>query len=200
MAVWKGRATWLDNSWSLYMRMIITFWVFGLSYVLIGGQADRPRDSASPSVVVKRPIIDMHLHALTFEEFGPSAKGTRPPNPITGKPPEAKTSADLLRLTLEAMDRYNIKLGMLSGRLEAVYAWKAKASDRFLASVAIVLVYLLLLGRVNFFLASVGLILVFGTVFRGGRFLDGLRPAIIAAFVVVIFSYVIMKVFGIVFP
>jgi hypothetical protein len=46
----------------------------------------------------------------------------------------------------------------------------------------------------------VGLILIFGTVFREGKFLDGLRPAIIAALVVVIFSYTIMKVFGIVFP
>jgi uncharacterized protein len=82
--------------------------------------------------VVKRPIIDMHLHASTFEQFG--TNGTRPPHPTTGKPPEAKTNADILWLTLEAMDRYNIKLGVLSGRLETVYAWKAKAPDRFLAS------------------------------------------------------------------
>jgi hypothetical protein len=71
---------------------------------------------------------------------------------------------------------------------------------RFLASVAIVVVYLLLLGRVPFMLASVGLILVFGTAFREGRFLDGLRPAVIAAVIVVGFSYTIMKIFGIVFP
>jgi hypothetical protein len=71
---------------------------------------------------------------------------------------------------------------------------------RFLASVGIILSYLLLLGRVHFLLASVGLILVFGTVFREGRFLDGLRPAIIAALVVVGFSYTIMKIFGIIFP
>jgi hypothetical protein len=80
---------------------------------------------------------------------------------------------------------------------EGLRSW---GMGRFLASVAIVLVYLLLLGRVPFMLASVGLILVFGTVFREGRFLDGLRPASIAALVVVIFSYTIMKVFGIVFP
>jgi hypothetical protein len=71
---------------------------------------------------------------------------------------------------------------------------------RFLASVAIILGYLLLLGRVPFLLASVGLILLFGTVFREGRFLEGLRPALIASLVVVIFSYTIMKVFGIIFP
>jgi hypothetical protein len=87
---------------------------------------------------------------------------------------------------------------------QAPLNWKEEfrrwGMGRFLAAVAIVLVYLLLLGRVNFFLASVGLILVFGTVFREGRLLEGLRPAIIAALVVVIFSYVIMRVFGIIFP
>ena len=71
---------------------------------------------------------------------------------------------------------------------------------KFLAAVAIVVVYLFLLGRVPFMAASVALIVTFGTVFRKGRFLDALRPAIIASLVVVVFSYVIMKVFGIVFP
>ena len=91
----------------------------------------QPARSGIGLTVIKSaaPVIPVRVFG-TFEAYG------RPPNPITGKPPEAKTSADLLRLTLEAMDRYNIKLGMLSGRLEAVYAWKAKAPDRFLASVA----------------------------------------------------------------
>jgi hypothetical protein len=80
---------------------------------------------------------------------------------------------------------------------EGLRSW---GMGRFLASVGIILSYLLLLGRVHFLLASVGLILVFGTVFREGRFLDGLRPAIIAALVVVGFSYTIMKIFGIIFP
>jgi hypothetical protein len=71
---------------------------------------------------------------------------------------------------------------------------------RFLASVGIILIYLLLLGRIPFMAASVGLILIFGTVFREGRLWDGLRPAIIAALVVVGFSYTIMKIFGIIFP
>jgi hypothetical protein len=71
---------------------------------------------------------------------------------------------------------------------------------RFLAALAIILVYLLLLGRVPFLLASVGLILVLGTTFREGPFLSALRPAIIAAVIIVLFSYVFMKVFGIVYP
>jgi hypothetical protein len=71
---------------------------------------------------------------------------------------------------------------------------------RFLVAVGIIGVYLLLLGRVPFLLASSALILVFGTVFREGNFLGGLRPSLIAAAIVVGFSMLIMKVFGIVFP
>src|SRR5512146_2498691 len=111
-------------------RMVRTFWTIGFSCLLIACGSDRPHDGARDGAAAKRPIIDMHMHAFTFEVW---SQGTRPPHPTTGKPPEAKTSADILRLTLEAMDRYNIKIGVLSGRLETVYAWKAKAPDRFLA-------------------------------------------------------------------
>jgi len=71
---------------------------------------------------------------------------------------------------------------------------------RFLAAAAIILVYILLLGKVPFLVASVCLILILGTVFREGRFLDALRPSIIAALVVVVVALVISKVFGIMFP
>jgi hypothetical protein len=71
---------------------------------------------------------------------------------------------------------------------------------RFLAAVGTIGLYLILLGRVPFLLASAALILVFGTVFRQGRALSGLRPAIIAAGIIVVFSYAIMTIFGVVFP
>jgi hypothetical protein len=71
---------------------------------------------------------------------------------------------------------------------------------RFLAAVGAIGVYLILLGRVPFLLASAGLILVFGTAFREVNPLGGLRPAIIAAGIIVVFSYAIMTVFGVVFP
>jgi hypothetical protein len=80
---------------------------------------------------------------------------------------------------------------------EGIRAW---GMGRFLASAAIIFVYILLLGRLPFLLLSVLLILILGTAFREGRFLDAIRPAIIAALVVVGFSYVIMNIFGIVFP
>jgi uncharacterized protein len=111
--------------------MIRTFWTLALVGALLGCRSDRPADAARDASAAKRPIIDMHMHALTFEAW---SNGHRPPHPTTGKPPEARTSADILRLTLEAMDRYNIRIGVLSGRLETVYAWQARAPERFLAS------------------------------------------------------------------
>ncbi|HEU4785884.1 MAG TPA: amidohydrolase family protein, partial [Gemmatimonadaceae bacterium] len=111
--------------------MIRTIGTAALLGTLLACRTGRPSDSASDASAAKRPIIDMHMHALTFEAW---SNGDRPPHPTTGKPPEAKTSADILRLTLEAMDQYNIRIGVLSGRLETVYAWKAKAPDRFLAA------------------------------------------------------------------
>src|SRR5512146_1483784 len=111
--------------------MIRTFWIAAFLGTVLGCRSDQPSDTASNASAARRPIIDMHMHALTFEAW---SNGDRPPHPTTGKPPEAKTSADILRLTLEAMDRYNIKIGVLSGRLETVYAWKSKAPYRFLAA------------------------------------------------------------------
>ena len=111
--------------------LIKPFVISALLGALLGCRSDQPSDTASDASAAKRPIIDMHLHAFTFEAW---SNGDRPPHPTTGKPPEANTSPDILRLTLEAMDRYNIKLAVLSGPLETVYAWKATAPDRFLAS------------------------------------------------------------------
>jgi hypothetical protein len=71
---------------------------------------------------------------------------------------------------------------------------------RFLASMAILLVYILLLGKVPFLAASVGLILTLGTIFREGRFWDALRSAMIASAVIVVLAYAIKNIFGILFP
>jgi hypothetical protein len=71
---------------------------------------------------------------------------------------------------------------------------------RFLASTAIILVYILLLGKIPFLVASVGLILILGTLFREGRFWDALRPAMIASVVIVFLAYAIKNIFGIMFP
>ncbi len=71
---------------------------------------------------------------------------------------------------------------------------------RFIASVAIILVYIVLLGRVSFLAVSVGLILTLGTAFREGRFWDALRPSLVASLVVVVLAYAIKRIFGIMLP
>ena len=96
--------------------------------------------------------------------------------------------------------------GWLRNRQEVVQPidWEERlrlwGMGRFLGSVAIVLVYILLLGKVPFLAASVGLILTLGTVFREGRLWDAFRPAIIASAVVVVVAYAITKIFGIMLP
>jgi hypothetical protein len=71
---------------------------------------------------------------------------------------------------------------------------------RFLAASAIILGYILLLGKAPFLVLSAGLVLVLGTLFREGRFKDALRPSVIAALVVVAVAVVISRIFGILFP
>ncbi len=84
------------------------------------------------------PIIDMHMHAR--DTVGKGADGNplpRPcyPPPCQGAPGQAKTAEDVLRLTLEAMDRNNVVLGFLSQYpLDNVYRWVDAAPDRFIAS------------------------------------------------------------------
>jgi hypothetical protein len=95
--------------------------------------------------------------------------------------------------------------GWLKGREAAAAAdWRdalrAWGIGRFLGSVGVILGYLFLLGKIPFLLASGALILIFGAGFRGRDFLTGLKPATIAALIIAAFSFVIMKVFGILFP
>ena len=87
-----------------------------------------------------------------------------------------------------------------SARLDWRRGLRDWGMGRFLAAVGIIGLYLVLLGRVPFLLVSAGLILVFGTLFREGDFVGGLRPSIIAAAIIVAFSYAIMTIFGVVFP
>lgn len=100
-----------------------------LSPLLLLGALTAPRIIAQ----ARPPIIDMHMHA--------SRPGRQPdprpcyPEPSCDRVPAvAKSDADVLRLTLEAMDRYNIVLGFLSDTLESVDKWVQAAPGRFLPS------------------------------------------------------------------
>lgn len=82
------------------------------------------------------PILDMHMHALAVT-LGPDGKPLPLPclpDPCQGAPAVAASEDDVLRMTLQAMDRYNIVKGFLSGDLERVSKWKSAAPGRFIAS------------------------------------------------------------------
>jgi len=83
------------------------------------------------------PIIDMHMHA--FSKMIRTPDGTPRPAPRYPDKSIMRGTAlvtrdeDLLKLTLEAMDKYNIVLGVVSYDLKEVYKWKDAAPQRFLA-------------------------------------------------------------------
>lgn len=83
------------------------------------------------------PIIDMHMHA--FNKMIRMPDGT--PRPVVHYPDKSiikgtalvKHDEDILRLTLEAMKKYNIVLAVVSYKLTDVYKWKDAAPQSFLA-------------------------------------------------------------------
>ena len=77
-----------------------------------------------------RPIIDMHLHAFP----GTWSKEYTPSNWITGRPSTAVTGEQLLPQTLAQLDRYNIRLAVLSGPLVSVKKWMTAAPERFIGA------------------------------------------------------------------
>jgi uncharacterized protein len=83
------------------------------------------------------PIIDMHLHAPATILQAPGGQPLSRfcvPEPCERVPAAAKTADDVLRLTLEAMERHNIVLGFVSDSLESVEKWVAAAPTRFIPS------------------------------------------------------------------
>jgi uncharacterized protein len=100
------------------------------------------------------PIIDMHLHAMPIDSFGPPPHGNCPNYPdtlvwdprqklldflisYTKNPPCAHpvwsptTDEDLMNQTLEILERRNI-VAVTSGPSEFVFRWKAAAPKRII--------------------------------------------------------------------
>jgi len=81
------------------------------------------------------PIIDVHLHAKSSV----SSKN-RPcfPQPCLGETTLAKTADQLKPLTLAAMKRNNIVLGLISGEeLDNVLSWTEDSQDLFLTGIMV---------------------------------------------------------------
>lgn len=84
--------------------------------------------SLGAEVSQAKPIIDMHLHAFGWDEYGDPP----PPNEVTGRRPEARTHEEALAATLKELDRHGIVLAVASGPLEHVVRWRDAAPSRFL--------------------------------------------------------------------
>ena len=84
------------------------------------------------------PIIDMHMHApLTISRTAAGAPLPRPCFPdrfCSSGPAVTESDNDPLRLTLQAMDRYHVVLGFLSGAVANVDQWVRAAPGRFIPS------------------------------------------------------------------
>ncbi len=82
------------------------------------------------------PIIDMHMHAdLPPYDVLAGAPAPCRPEPCRGEGQATANHAQTLEKTLEAMERYNIVKGFLSGiDLEIVQEWVEAAPGRFIAS------------------------------------------------------------------
>ncbi len=84
----------------------------------------------------RQPIIDMHLHAdLPPHDVPAGAPALCRPEPCLGQGAATSGPAETLQKTLEAMERYNIVKGFVSGLdLDNVRKWVAKDSERFIAA------------------------------------------------------------------
>lgn len=100
------------------------------------------------------PIIDMHMHAWSLQEFGgnppPGCMGARgidmhgidPAKPFEFMAQATckvmveapKTDEALLNETIAQMRRFNIVSGVISGERAIVAKWKAAAPDRFISA------------------------------------------------------------------
>jgi hypothetical protein len=93
-------------------------WSIGLVFILIPVAA-----SAQP--IDRYPIIDVHLHTMHLRGMGP--------NPVSGAAPSQSVEQHV-RATLEAMERNNIVLGIVSGPVDLLEAFRDAGGARIWAS------------------------------------------------------------------
>ena len=81
-----------------------------------------------PSTRQRPPIIDMHLHAFSWDHQG----NPPPPNPLTGKVPSARTDKEAMEASLAELRRYNVVRAVIGGRPEHVSRWQAADPERII--------------------------------------------------------------------
>ena len=80
----------------------------------------------------RQQIIDGHLHDYSTGDL----REIQGPSPLTGKPNGLASEEDHMRATLDAMKRYNIVKGMVSGDYAVGLRWRAAAPERVIVSYA----------------------------------------------------------------
>ena len=106
------------------MKAVCLLTSVGLLWV--GGLPVSPKHPPAPQ---RPPIIDMHIHASTWDQHG----SPPPPNPLTGKVPLARTDKDAMDASLAELRRFNIVKAVAGGRPEHVSRWHAADPQRIMA-------------------------------------------------------------------
>lgn len=100
--------------------------------ILMGSNAYGQHDL---KVQKRLPMIDMHMHTGLPDEIPAGTPAFCRPEPCEGDGQATVNPTELMEKTIEAMDRYNIIKGFLSGvDLSAVQEWTKAAPGRFIAS------------------------------------------------------------------
>jgi predicted TIM-barrel fold metal-dependent hydrolase len=86
-----------------------------------------------PPTPLRLPIIDMHLHAFSWDHQG----NPPPPNPVTGKVPTARTDKEAMEASLAELKRYNVVRAVVGGPLEHVLRWRATEPARIIGGTMI---------------------------------------------------------------
>lgn len=97
-------------------NFLLAFSLFFYTVPSIAQDADHPL-----------PIIDVHLHSHSAADLKENG-----PNPVSGVPP-LQSVEEHIQKTLDAMKRYNIVLGIVSGGLEDVEQFRKSAPDKIWA-------------------------------------------------------------------
>ena len=81
------------------------------------------------------PIIDMHMHTGLPHHVPAGTPALCRPEPCEGDGDATVNPTELMKKTLDAMDRYNITKAFVSGvDWSVVHEWKKAAPERFIAS------------------------------------------------------------------
>lgn len=86
--------------------------------------------SSSYCLAQQRKIIDVHFHTRSAGDYGPQP----PPNPVTGKIPDAGTDEAILNANYALLKKYNIVFAICSGTLMRNADFIAKDKSRFISS------------------------------------------------------------------